>query len=192
MFKPSEREEEQSIRRGDLIAFTPVLDGPRLRRGGFWLLGGFFSFARSWGGGFYSRLGRFFNGVAPLTPYRTGRYVRLGAPRCGSRARPCALWRRYASRVIARGLYRPLAGFGRPGRAAAVSDQRERFVQSRAAARNGSRAVAGRRLFFAARLFALLFFLPIKKTRRSRFRRVLFFRLGKAFADRRPLTFRAS
>ena len=117
MFKPSEREEEQSIRRGDLIAFTPVLDGLRLRRGFFFLGGGFFSFARSWGWGFYSRLGLFFNGVASLTAYRTGRYVRLGTPRCGSRARPCALCRRYASRDIARRLYRPFsAGFGGPGR----------------------------------------------------------------------------
>ena len=42
--------------------------------------------------------------------------------------------------------YRPFsAGFGRPGLAAAVSDQRERFVQFRAGARTGSRAVAGDR-----------------------------------------------
>ena len=67
--------------------------------------------------------------------------------------RPCGRERGFARcgglcawRVIARWLYRPFpAGFGRPGQAAAVSDQRERFVQFRAAARTGIGAVAAAR-----------------------------------------------
>ena len=64
--------------------------------------------------------------------------------------RPCGRERGFARcgglcawRVIGRWLYRPFsAGFGRPGQVAAVSDQRERFVQFRAGARTGIGAVA--------------------------------------------------
>ena len=66
--------------------------------------------------------------------------------------RPCGRERGFACcgglcawRVIARWLYRPFpAGFGRPGQAAAASDQRERFVQFRAVNRLFFRGTTGR------------------------------------------------
>ena len=97
----------------------------------------FFANLAGLGGGFYSRLGRFVNGVALLNPYRTGRCVRLGAPRCGSRARPFALGAaarlaEYYAAVIP-------AVSGRlgvcAGTAVSASDQRERLPQFRAEAR---------------------------------------------------------
>ena len=84
----------------------------------------------------YSLLRRFAAG--------TGGFLRLGAPRCGSRARPDALRRRVRFAgycALVRPAVGPVAPNGR-GAPKKASDQRERLPQFRAGARTGSGAVA--------------------------------------------------
>ena len=71
----------------------------------------------------------------PLNSSRTGRYVRLGAPRCGSRARPYATRRRYTWRGIARRLDRPVGRLRPDGRVSGLTRRRgARFALPRGTA----------------------------------------------------------